>query len=79
MGMFDWFRKPKPAVPLPQLCYDVAYFDVNVRIRSLSAPTVFYVQNGRRDSAFAFQAPNLDSIGRWDQQLASRLRALDRL
>src|SRR5262249_41427299 len=26
MGLFDWFRKPKPAVPLPQLCYDVAYF-----------------------------------------------------
>lgn len=24
MGLFDWFRKP--AVPLPQLCYDVAYF-----------------------------------------------------
>ena len=26
MGLLDWFRKPKPAVPLPQLCYDVAYF-----------------------------------------------------
>jgi hypothetical protein len=26
MGLFDWFRKPKPTVPLPQLCYDVAYF-----------------------------------------------------
>src|ERR1041385_5189045 len=26
MGLFDWFRKPKPAVPLPQLCYDIAYF-----------------------------------------------------
>jgi hypothetical protein len=26
MGWFDWFRKPKPTVPLPQLCYDVAYF-----------------------------------------------------
>ena len=38
MGLFDWFRKPKPlepkraepasesAVSLPQLCYDVAYF-----------------------------------------------------
>jgi hypothetical protein len=26
MGLFDWFRKPKPAFPLPQLCYDVAYF-----------------------------------------------------
>jgi hypothetical protein len=26
MGLFDWFRKPKPIVPLPQLCYDVAYF-----------------------------------------------------
>ncbi len=26
MGLFDWFLKPKPAVPLPQLCYDVAYF-----------------------------------------------------
>ncbi|MGL5097934.1 MAG: hypothetical protein ACRDD1_20275 [Planctomycetia bacterium] len=26
MALFDWFRKPKPTVPLPQLCYDVAYF-----------------------------------------------------
>jgi hypothetical protein len=26
MGLFDLFRKPKPTVPLPQLCYDVAYF-----------------------------------------------------
>ena len=26
MGLFDWFRKPKPAVSLPQLSYDVAYF-----------------------------------------------------
>jgi hypothetical protein len=26
MGLFNGFRKPKPAVPLPQLCYDVAYF-----------------------------------------------------
>jgi hypothetical protein len=26
MGLFDRFRKPKPSVPLPQLCYDVAYF-----------------------------------------------------
>lgn len=26
MGLFDWLRKPKPSVPLPQLCYDVAYF-----------------------------------------------------
>lgn len=32
MGLFSWFRKSKPApprgpaVPLPQLCYDVAYF-----------------------------------------------------
>jgi hypothetical protein len=26
MGLFDWFRKPMPSVPLPQLCYDVAYF-----------------------------------------------------
>jgi hypothetical protein len=26
MGLFDRFRKPKPGVPLPQLCYDVAYF-----------------------------------------------------
>jgi hypothetical protein len=26
MGLLDWFRKPKPAVPLPQLCYDVPYF-----------------------------------------------------
>jgi hypothetical protein len=26
MGLFDWFRKPKPTVPLPQLSYDVAYF-----------------------------------------------------
>src|SRR5262245_33655239 len=26
MGLLDWFQKPKPAVPLPQLCYDVAYF-----------------------------------------------------
>src|ERR1700722_20693967 len=26
MGLFDWFRKPKPAIPLEQLCYDVAYF-----------------------------------------------------
>jgi hypothetical protein len=26
MGLFDWFRKPKPTVHLAQLCYDVAYF-----------------------------------------------------
>jgi hypothetical protein len=26
MGLFDRFRKRKPIVPLPQLCYDVAYF-----------------------------------------------------
>src|SRR5262249_2172770 len=26
MGLFDFFRKPKQTVPLPQLCYDVAYF-----------------------------------------------------
>jgi hypothetical protein len=26
MGLFDLFRKPKPVVPLAQLCYDVAYF-----------------------------------------------------
>lgn len=26
MGLFDIFRKPKPVVPLEQLCYDVAYF-----------------------------------------------------
>ena len=26
MGLFDRFRKKKPSVPLPQLCYDVAYF-----------------------------------------------------
>src|ERR1700722_15184412 len=26
MGLFDSFREPKPAVSLPQLCYDVAYF-----------------------------------------------------
>lgn len=26
MGLFDWFRKSKPSVPLPQLCYDIAYF-----------------------------------------------------
>jgi hypothetical protein len=26
MGLFGWFRKPRPGVPLPQLCYDVAYF-----------------------------------------------------
>jgi hypothetical protein len=26
MGLFDRFRKPKPGLPLPQLCYDVAYF-----------------------------------------------------
>ena len=26
MGLFDWFRKPNPAVSLPQVCYDVAYF-----------------------------------------------------
>jgi hypothetical protein len=26
MGLFDWLRKAKPAVPLSQLCYDVAYF-----------------------------------------------------
>lgn len=26
MNLFDRFRKSKPAVPLPQLCYDVAYF-----------------------------------------------------
>jgi hypothetical protein len=26
MGLFDWFRKPKTTVPLPQLCYDIAYF-----------------------------------------------------
>lgn len=25
MGLFDWFKK-SPTVPLPQLCYDVAYF-----------------------------------------------------
>jgi hypothetical protein len=26
MGLFDRFRKPTSSVPLPQLCYDVAYF-----------------------------------------------------
>ncbi len=26
MGLLDRFRKPKPSVPLVQLCYDVAYF-----------------------------------------------------
>lgn len=26
IGLFDRFRKPQPAVPLQQLCYDVAYF-----------------------------------------------------
>jgi hypothetical protein len=26
MGIFDRFRKRKPGVSLPQLCYDVAYF-----------------------------------------------------
>lgn len=26
MGLFDRFRKREPAVSLPQLCYDVAYF-----------------------------------------------------
>jgi hypothetical protein len=26
MGFWDRFRKPKPSVSLPQLCYDVAYF-----------------------------------------------------
>lgn len=26
MGLTNWFRKPKPRIPLPQLCYDVAYF-----------------------------------------------------
>jgi hypothetical protein len=26
MKLFDRFRKPKPGVPLPQICYDVAYF-----------------------------------------------------
>ena len=26
MGLFDWFRKAKQTVPLPELCYDVAYF-----------------------------------------------------
>jgi len=26
MGLFDWFRKRKKSVPLPQFCYDVAYF-----------------------------------------------------
>jgi hypothetical protein len=25
MGLLDWFRG-KPSIPLPQLCYDVAYF-----------------------------------------------------
>src|SRR5437660_12179173 len=27
MGLFDWLKKPPDAaIPLPQLCYDVAYF-----------------------------------------------------
>lgn len=26
MGLFDRFGKKKPTFPLPQLCYDVAYF-----------------------------------------------------
>ena len=26
MALFDLFRKCKPTVPLPQLCYDIAYF-----------------------------------------------------
>ena len=26
MGLLDWFRKSKVEAPLPQLCYDVAYF-----------------------------------------------------
>jgi hypothetical protein len=26
MGLFDFLRKPKRTLPLPQLCYDVAYF-----------------------------------------------------
>lgn len=26
MGIFDIFKKRKPVVPLPQLCYDIAYF-----------------------------------------------------
>jgi len=26
MGLFDIFRKRKPAAPLAQLCYDIAYF-----------------------------------------------------
>jgi hypothetical protein len=26
MGLFDRFRKPKPSVSLPQLCYNIAYF-----------------------------------------------------
>ena len=26
MALFDIFKKRKPAVPLPQLCYDIAYF-----------------------------------------------------
>ena len=26
MGLFNWFKKRPPSIPLPQLCYDVAYF-----------------------------------------------------
>jgi hypothetical protein len=26
MALFDFLRKPKSGVPLPQICYDVAYF-----------------------------------------------------
>lgn len=26
MALFDIFKKRKPSVPLPQLCYDIAYF-----------------------------------------------------
>jgi hypothetical protein len=26
MGLFDWLRRGKPSIPLPQLCCDVAYF-----------------------------------------------------
>ncbi len=26
MGLFDFLRKPKPGVPLAQICYDTAYF-----------------------------------------------------
>lgn len=56
MGLFDWFTKrtSRATVPLPQLCYDIAYFVLPPKVYNHLAPTLELCSKAPRPGAYFY-------------------------